>query len=212
MPRTRRRPGYRGVAVGPRLLGAAGRQHRAGGDAGGGHRVPAPPHPRHAGHGHRRTVHLRRTRRGLRPRWGVRVHGDGETAEHPRRRGLARQRVCDQVAALRAQTCWQPSATWKQGFCFEDSFKYDGEKSGGYNCGYQGITSGWGDWYYKQLGGQWIDITGVSEGDYIVRVTINLGSKKGGKTVPIFDEGSNRYPNVVETPIHVPDPRNKLTP
>jgi lysyl oxidase len=90
----------------------------------------------------------------------------------------------------------------KQGFCFEDSFKYAQGKSHGYNCEFQGISSGWGDWYYKQLGGQWIDITGVPEGDYIVRVTINdLG---------IFDEGSNLYPNSIETPIHVPNPRNKV--
>ena len=90
----------------------------------------------------------------------------------------------------------------KQGFCFEDSFKYAGGKSKGYNCGFQGITSGWGDWYYKQLTGQWIDITGVPEGDYVVRVTINL--------IGIFDEGENRYPNVVEAPIHVPSPRKKV--
>ena len=90
----------------------------------------------------------------------------------------------------------------KQGFCFEDSFKYDRGKSNGYNCAFQGITSGWGDWYYKQLTGQWIDITGVPEGDYIVRVTINQAG--------IFNEGQNRYPNVVETPIHVPSPRKKV--
>lgn len=90
----------------------------------------------------------------------------------------------------------------KQGFCFEDSFKYFGNRSNGYSCAYQGITSGWGDWYYKQLTGQWIDITGVPEGDYIVRVTVNL--------IGIFDEGENRYPNVVETPIHVPSPRKKV--
>ena len=90
----------------------------------------------------------------------------------------------------------------KQGFCFEDSLKYDGGKSNGYNCAFQGITSGWGDWYFKQLTGQWIDITGVPEGDYIVRVTINL--------VDTFDEGENRYANSVETMIHIPDPRNKV--
>jgi len=90
----------------------------------------------------------------------------------------------------------------KQGFCFEDSFKYDGGKSNGYSCAYQGITSGWGDWYYKQLTGQWIDITGVPEGDYIVRVTVNM--------IGIFDEGQNRYPNVVQTSIHVPSPRKKV--
>jgi lysyl oxidase len=91
----------------------------------------------------------------------------------------------------------------KGGFCFEDSFKYGGGKSNGYDCGFQGITSGWGDWYYKQLTGQWIDITGVPEGDYTVRVTINR--------IGIFDEGQNRYPDVVEAPIHVPNPRKKVT-
>ena len=90
----------------------------------------------------------------------------------------------------------------KQGFCMEDSFKYDGGKSNGYDCGFQGISSGWGDWYYKQLTGQWIDITGVPEGDYIVRVTIN--------TAGTFDEGTNRYSNVVQTSVHVPNPRNKV--
>ena len=90
----------------------------------------------------------------------------------------------------------------KQGFCFEDSFKYDGGKPFGFDCGFQGISSGWGDWYYKQLTGQWIDITGIPEGDYIVRVTINAAGT--------FDEGTNRYPNVVQTSIHVPNPRNKV--
>jgi hypothetical protein len=94
-------------------------------------------------------------------------------------------------------------AAHKQGFCMEDSLKYDGGKSNGYNCTFQGISSGWGDWYYKQLTGQWIDITGIPEGDYIVRVRINL--------VNTFDEGANRYTNAVETFIHVPDPRNKVT-
>ena len=96
----------------------------------------------------------------------------------------------------------------KQGFCFEDSFKYeDGGKSRGYDCHDNGITLGWGDWYYKQLVGQWIDITGVPEGDYIVRVTINQGIDGAG----IFDEGLNRHPNVTEVRIRVPDPRKKVT-
>ena len=94
----------------------------------------------------------------------------------------------------------------KQGFCMEDSIKYASNKSNGYDCVYQGITSGWGDWYYKQLTGQWIDITGVPEGDYIVRVTINKGDRKG----PIFDEGTGVYPNVAQVQIHVPGPRQKV--
>ena len=94
----------------------------------------------------------------------------------------------------------------KQGFCFEDNFKYvDGGKSQGYECHDQGITSGWGDWYYKQLVGQWIDITGVPEGDYIVRVSINTGQYS-----PIFDEGENRYGNETEVRVHIPSPRKKV--
>lgn len=94
----------------------------------------------------------------------------------------------------------------KQGFCFEDSFKYGPNRSSGYDCVNQGITSGWGDWYYKQLVGQWIDITGVPEGDYIVRVRINLGADGTG----IFPEGQNRAVNQVETRIHIPGPRHKV--
>lgn len=90
----------------------------------------------------------------------------------------------------------------KQGFCFEDSFKYGSTPSAGYNCEHQGITSGWGDWYYKQLAGQWIDITGLPEGDYFVSATIN---KTG-----LFDEGEDRYPNVIVVKVHIPDPRNKV--
>ena len=93
----------------------------------------------------------------------------------------------------------------KQGFCLTDSFKYGENKSSGFDCEFQGITSGWGDWYYKQLVGQWIDITGVPEGDYIVRVSINTGQFS-----PIFDEGQNRYKNVTEVRVHVPSPRKKV--
>jgi hypothetical protein len=94
----------------------------------------------------------------------------------------------------------------KQGFCFEDSFKYeDGGKSRGYDCSFQGITSGWGDWYYKQLVGQWIDITDVPAGEYIVRVSLNTGQFS-----PIFDEGENRYSNVTELRVTIPRPRNKV--
>ena len=95
----------------------------------------------------------------------------------------------------------------KQAFCLEDLLKYSNDtKSHGYSCQFQGITTGWADWYFKQLSGQWIDITGVPEGDYIVHVEINAAAKKYK-----FDEGQNRYSDVIETTIHVPDPRNKVT-
>lgn len=94
----------------------------------------------------------------------------------------------------------------KQAFCFISSFKYSNDLNGqdkpDFTCANQGIASGYGDWYYKQLSGQWIDITGVPEGDYIVRVAVNAAK--------FFDEGANRYPNVITTKIHIPDPRNKV--
>lgn len=91
----------------------------------------------------------------------------------------------------------------KQAFCLEDLLKYETVKSNNYTCTNQGITSGWADWYFKQLSGQWIDITGIPEGDYIVRVTINAAGT--------FPEGQNRYSNTIQAPIHVPDPRNKVS-
>ena len=95
----------------------------------------------------------------------------------------------------------------KQAFCFISSLKYDnlnnGQDKPDYTCQDQGIAVGYGDWYYKQLSGQWIDITGVPEGDYVVKVTINAAGS--------FDEGENRYTDVVTLPVHVPDPRNKVT-
>lgn len=69
-------------------------------------------------------------------------------------------------------------ASHKQGFCM-DSLKGDGNQNKG-----------------------WIDITGVPEGDYIVRVRIN--------TSGTFDEGANKYANALETTIHVPDPGKKV--
>ncbi|MEX2644977.1 MAG: lysyl oxidase family protein [Gaiellaceae bacterium] len=94
----------------------------------------------------------------------------------------------------------------KQAFCFISTLKYSNDLNGqdkpSYSCADQGIARGYGDWYYKQLSGQWIDITGVPEGDYVVRVAINAAGS--------FDEGENRYTNVVTTTIHVPDPRKKV--
>lgn len=91
----------------------------------------------------------------------------------------------------------------KQAFCLEDILRYSNDnRSNGYTCANQGITSGYADLYFKQLSGQWIDITGVPEGDYIVHAGINSAGT--------FDEGENRYPDVIETRIHVPDPRNKV--
>jgi Lysyl oxidase len=92
----------------------------------------------------------------------------------------------------------------KQAFCLEDNLRYTNTAKRQFvTCGYQGLSSGYGDWYFKQLSGQWIDITGVPEGDYVVRVAVNA--------IGLFDEGENRYPSWIETRVRVPDPRKKVT-
>jgi hypothetical protein len=41
------------------------------------------------------------------------------------------------------------------------------------SCGFQGISAGWADIYHRDLDCQWIDITGVPEGRYILEVHVN---------------------------------------
>ena len=92
----------------------------------------------------------------------------------------------------------------KQGFCLTDSFKYGENKSNGYDCHFQGITSGWGDWSIQS---SWLGNRSTSpvcrKATTSYRVVINFSG--------IFDEGENRYPNVIRAEIHVPDPRKKVT-
>lgn len=108
-----------------------------------------------------------------------------------------------QYELLRADNLSFVVAGHKLGFCFRDNLQYSsGEPSRGYICANQGITSGWADLYGHQLDGQWIDITGVPEGDYLVRVSINVSGS--------FDEGQDRYPNTVLVPVHIPDPNRHL--
>lgn len=93
----------------------------------------------------------------------------------------------------------------KQGYCFMDLFKYTDHPGNGYTCTNQGITSGWGDWYYKQLPGQWIDVTDLPPGDnYVLEVNINVQQEEYR-----FDEGNNIYPNSIQVPAAIPKRREK---
>lgn len=68
----------------------------------------------------------------------------------------------------------------KQAFCLIDLYDFadDGiQPSQGYDCGYQGISKGWGDIYNKELDCQWIDVTGVAPGTYDLSVNINAEHK-----------------------------------
>lgn len=63
----------------------------------------------------------------------------------------------------------------KVSFCLLDYTKYTAENisgspaSGVYTCSNQGISKGWADVYSANLDGQFIDITGLPDGNYVLR-------------------------------------------
>jgi hypothetical protein len=64
----------------------------------------------------------------------------------------------------------------KQAFCLEDLAQVSPNAGPAkYTCSNQGISVGWSDVYGSYLDCQWIDITGVPSGNYLLRVTINGG-------------------------------------
>jgi hypothetical protein len=66
----------------------------------------------------------------------------------------------------------------KNGFCVLDLEMWDPDIAvngcgGRYDCGFQGISAGCADVYDAALQCQWIDITGIANGQYDLRVTTN---------------------------------------
>jgi hypothetical protein len=63
----------------------------------------------------------------------------------------------------------------KVGFCLEDVKMWSptANPSVKYNCNFQGIQKGWADVYAAGLPCQYIDITGVPAGDYVLRLIVN---------------------------------------
>jgi hypothetical protein len=65
----------------------------------------------------------------------------------------------------------------KQGFCIEDVLGPDGEpiprNSPRFNCEYMGIRASFADVYPRTVPGQWIDVTGVPAGEYVLEIEIN---------------------------------------
>ncbi len=88
----------------------------------------------------------------------------------------------------------------KQGFCLLDNLRVHaaGRASPTYHCDFQGLSSGWGDIYARTVDGQWVDVTGLPEGDYVLSVTINAEG-----TLP---ELLDVHPNTVEVAVRLPDP------
>lgn len=62
---------------------------------------------------------------------------------------------------------------YKQGFCLYDDEPFASDRPPRYTCDFQGISAGWSDFYSRDLDCQWVDITGVIAGDYILRITVN---------------------------------------
>jgi hypothetical protein len=66
----------------------------------------------------------------------------------------------------------------KQAFCLLDTHRFDREDPSislqpRFHCLNMGIQRGWSDVYAADLPCQWIDITGVADGDYVLRVRLN---------------------------------------
>ncbi len=69
-----------------------------------------------------------------------------------------------------------PVVARKQGFCLRDSeptAAVDPNTPGKYTCSHQGISAGWEDIYDNSLDCQWLDVTDVPSGNYLLRLTVN---------------------------------------
>jgi hypothetical protein len=87
----------------------------------------------------------------------------------------------------------------KQAFCLLDSARVSPTASPTprYHCSFQGIQAGWSDIYGAGLDCQWVDITGVAEGDYTLRIEINPDH-----TLPESDYSNN----AITIPVTIPGP------
>lgn len=91
----------------------------------------------------------------------------------------------------------------KTGFCFLDSFVYGSTKPSRFNgansvCSIapnktvpMGISVGWGDIYRSTIAYQWIDITGMPGGDYLIEIIGDPPWRTGGRLLE-SDESNNR--------------------
>lgn len=74
----------------------------------------------------------------------------------------------------------QPAAIGqKVGFCLEDVSRWNSAANSRaqYDCDYQGIQAGWSDIYSRNLPGQWVDITGVAAGTYVLEIRLDTANR-----------------------------------
>jgi hypothetical protein len=106
--------------------------------------------------------------------------------------GYARYELVDPTGAIAAQG-------HKQAFCLLDSVPIGlpgAPTTPRFHCGFQGLTRGWADIYDSSLDCQWVDITDVPDGDYVLRISINPDR--------VIAESSFAN-NTVEVPVTVAD-------
>ncbi|HWO14383.1 MAG TPA: lysyl oxidase family protein, partial [Polyangiaceae bacterium] len=107
--------------------------------------------------------------------------------------GYARYELIDELGAVVA-------TGHKQAFCLLDSLAVGlpgAPATPRFHCGFQGIQRGWADVYDAALDCQWVDITNVPAGEYLLRISIN-----SERVVVESDYGNNS----VEVPVTVVDP------
>lgn len=92
----------------------------------------------------------------------------GSCHGHYHFRSFALYRLLDQTGAV-------VRTGRKIGFCLMDITRISStaNPSARYTCSNQGIQAGWADVYSSQLSGQWIDITGVTAGQYVLEITMD---------------------------------------
>jgi len=92
----------------------------------------------------------------------------------------------------------------KVGFCVTDNRRWSptANQSAVFNCNYQGLQAGWADVYKANLPCQYVDITGVPDGSYVLRMALNPAG-------PIAESDTNN--NVTLVPITI-GPQPACTP
>jgi hypothetical protein len=86
----------------------------------------------------------------------------------------------------------------KQAFCLLDFNRVSDLAPEGaiYDCSFQGIQAGWSDVYSRSLDCQWVDVTGLPAGDYMLEVELNYDHLLGE---------SNYDNNLAQVPVTVPE-------
>ncbi|MBL9107416.1 MAG: hypothetical protein JNL82_41405 [Myxococcales bacterium] len=90
----------------------------------------------------------------------------------------------------------------KQAFCMLDTTSWAWPNPlPVFTCANQGISRGFSDHYESGLPCQWIDVTGVSPGDYILRITLN--QPRRDSALPLLNERDYAN-NTLDTPVTIP--------